>query len=422
MANYIALLIPVFLLLIGIEWWYSYQREDRRYHGPNTALNMAVGAIDQLGALLYMLLLYVAMDYSKQHFQMVEMSLDWRQWLLAFFAVDFTSYWYHRCSHRVNFLWAGHVTHHSSSYFNLSNGFRTSPFQGLFRIPFWMLMPIVGFDPLLLLVTFKVVGLHDFFVHTPYVAKLGWLEKVIVTPSHHRVHHGKNDLYIDKNYGSFLIIWDKMFGTFQEETETVEYGITSAYTDDSPVHAITYYFKILAKQWSLTPGLWNKVRVWFMPPGWRAEIQGMAFRKTPLREVNPLSKKQKNYAIWLLAVGVCGFVLTLFAYRLYAVFLVGYTFLFSVSSIVQGALLLNHGFTNDIRFWEKFRLFVLLLFVVFIVDLHWVIGLLILLCLLLSGFMCWKWTSPGESQTWGDLREIAKNPYTHYGLSQRRKG
>ena len=136
MLNYIALLIPLFLGLIALEWWYSIKQNDRRYHAPNTVLNMAVGAIDQFGALLYLLLLYMALVFSQKHFQWLILPNNWRQWLLAFLSVDFVSYWYHRFSHRINLLWAGHVTHHSSSYFNLSNGFRTSPFQGLILIPF----------------------------------------------------------------------------------------------------------------------------------------------------------------------------------------------------------------------------------------------------------------------------------------------
>ena len=271
MLNYIALLIPLFLGLIALEWWYSRKRNDSKYSLPNTALNMAVGAIDQFGALLYLLLLYLAMVFSKAHFQWLTLPNDWRQWILAFLVVDFVSYWYHRCSHQINLLWAGHVTHHSSSYFNLSNGFRTSPFQGLFRIPFWMIMPVFGFDPLVLVITFKVVGLHDFFVHTPYIPKLGWLEWFIVTPSHHRVHHGKNEIYIDKNYGSVLILWDRMFGTFQDERADIPavYGVTRPVRTWNPIKINFMHLWLLAKDAWHTKSRKDKLRVWLMPLGWR---------------------------------------------------------------------------------------------------------------------------------------------------------
>ncbi|MFN5216495.1 MAG: sterol desaturase family protein, partial [Bacteroidota bacterium] len=352
MLNYIALLIPLFLGLIALEWWYSIKQNDRRYHAPNTVLNMAVGAIDQFGALLYLLLLYMALVFSQKHFQWLILPNDWRQWLLAFLSVDFVSYWYHRFSHRINLLWAGHVTHHSSSYFNLSNGFRTSPFQGLFRIPFWMILPVFGFDPLVLVVTFKVIGLHDFFVHTSYIPKLGWLEWVIVTPSHHRVHHGKNEMYIDKNYGSALIVWDRMFGTYQEETEAVEYGITSKYEDDSPLHAIVFHFKQIIEQVRKTRGWLNKLKVLLMPPGW-----GVVYLDVAHVDINGEKSTEKGvvyYAIWLLITGVLGFVGILFSYAILPPFTVSYCFLLAVGNIVQSAILLNQSETANFGFWESF--------------------------------------------------------------------
>lgn len=361
MVYYVALLIPLFLLLISIEFRYSRKRKDDRYSVSNTVLNMAVGVIDQLGALFYMVLLYVAMDFSSKHFQIVKMPIDWKQGCLAFLVVDFISYWYHRFSHRVNFLWAGHVTHHSSSYYNFSNGFRTSPFQGLFRIPFWMVMPIFGFDPLLLLLVFKLSGLQDFLVHTSYVPKLGFLEKIFVTPSHHRVHHGKNDLYIDKNYGSCLIVWDKWFGTYQEETVVVEYGITSAYTDDNPMHAITYYFQLLWGQCRRTVGLRNKILVLIMPPGWFEVPKSEGFAVGMKTRPVVMDRQFQFYGLWLLFSGVFGFICTLYYHQVYPIYGVGYAFLLSVSCIVQSALLINRGPQQDFQFWEKLRLWGLFL-------------------------------------------------------------
>lgn len=383
MLNYIALLIPVFIGLVALEWWYSIKQKDSRYDAPNAALNMAVGGIDQFAALLYLFLLFQALVFSKEHFQWLILPNDWRQWLLAFLAVDFVSYWYHRLSHRVNLLWAGHVTHHSSNYFNLSNGFRTSPFQGLFRIPFWMILPVLGFDPLVLVITFKVIGLHDFFVHTPYVRKLGWLEWVFVTPSHHRVHHGKNDIYIDKNYGSALIIWDRMFGTYQEETEPVAYGITAKYEDDSPIHAITFYFKQLVKQVRKTTGVFNKLVVLLMPPGWGVVYTGDVMLESKKLQIT--GKAEINYAIWLLCTGVIGFVGILFTHAVLPTFTVGYCFLLAVSNIVQAAFLLNRSEITDFAFWEWLRLVGFGLFGFFLVDSQPVLTYLVLGCILLSG-------------------------------------
>jgi sterol desaturase/sphingolipid hydroxylase (fatty acid hydroxylase superfamily) len=347
MPNYIALLIPVFLLLIALEWWFSVKRNDQMYEGSNTVMNMAIGAIDQFGALLYLFGLFVCLKFSQTHFQVYALPKDWRQWVLAFLFVDLVGYWYHRCSHRINFLWAGHVTHHSSTYFNLSNGFRTSPFQGLFRIPFWMVLPVLGFDPLVLVITFKVVGLHDFFVHTSYIPKLGWLEYVIVTPSHHRVHHGKNDIYIDKNYGSALIIWDRMFGTYQEETEPVEYGLVSDYEDKNPVHAIFYHFKYLFSSILQIRGWGDKMRMLFMPPGW-VPAGGLAMKSENVVGLGENSSDddgvyahQMPWALYLLISGIFGFVVTLYIYKSMPVVAEVFSFVLWIGNIVQASYLIG---------------------------------------------------------------------------------
>ena len=269
MLNTIALLLPVFLLLVGIEWYISYRRGDERYTSGNTAMNMTIGALDQIGALFYFVLLYLVLEYVYAHFRLFTLENNWYQWVLAYVVVDFLSYWYHRFSHEVNILWAGHVTHHSSSLFNFSNGFRTSLFQGLNRILFWALLPVFGFSPVVLVIILKISGVYDFFLHTQYIPKLGFLEKILITPSQHRVHHGKNELYLDKNYGSTFVIWDKLFGTFQEETEPVTYGITSPYVDNNPWGAINYHYVYLWRTMQTIPGWLGKLKLLVMPPAWQ---------------------------------------------------------------------------------------------------------------------------------------------------------
>lgn len=268
MLNYIALVIPLLLLLAGIEWYISIRRKDRVFTTPNVMQNLAIGAVDQFGSLVYFTALYFVLNFVSRHFSLFHMANGWKQWVLAYLTIDFISYWYHRFSHEVNILWAGHVTHHSSEHFNLSNGFRTSLFQGFNRIVFWAILPVFGFSPWVLLVTLKVSGLYDFFLHTAYIPKLGILEKILITPSMHRVHHGKNDLYIDKNYGSTLVIWDKLFGTFQEETEPVKYGIRAEYKDNHPLKAIGHHYQYLWLHMKAIPGLADKLQLLVRRPGW----------------------------------------------------------------------------------------------------------------------------------------------------------
>lgn len=307
MLNTVALLIPVFLLIVVLEWYVSYKKEHNRYTAPNTIMNLTIGAIDQVSSLLYLVMLYFVMEYVYDHFRLFEMQNGWLQWVLAYIAVDFVSYWYHRWSHRINILWAGHVTHHSSELFNFSNGFRTSLFQGINRIIFWAVLPVFGFSPLVLVITLKVSGIYDFLLHTEYIPKLGFLEKILITPSAHRVHHGKNDIYIDKNYGSTFVIWDKMFGTYQEETEKVEYGIKSNYTDNNPLAAIGHHYQYL---WNAMKGAQNwtdKFKVWIMPPEWKPSTIDM--KQAEVKEMNfPVSFQLRQYAYFQICICTAGLI------------------------------------------------------------------------------------------------------------------
>jgi uncharacterized membrane protein HdeD (DUF308 family) len=251
-------------------------------------------------------------------------------------------------------------------------------------------IPIFGFDPLLLLLVFKLSGLQDFLVHTSYVPKLGFLEKIFVTPSHHRVHHGKNGLYIDKNYGSSLIVWDKWFGTFQEETVAVEYGITSAYTDDNPMHAITYYFQLLWRQCSRTVGLRNKILVLIKPPGWFEVSKSEGFAVGMKTRPVVMDRQFQLYGLWLLFSGVFGFICTLYYHPVYPIYVVGYAFLLSVSCIVQAALLMNRGPQKDFQFWEKFRLWGLFLLAGMLLITEPLFGIVFLTWLLPTGLIFYR--------------------------------
>ena len=145
--------------------------------------------------------------------------------VLTFVAIDFIYYWFHRCSHRIKFLWAMHMNHHSSEEMNFVVSLRQAWFAPFAKVIFFMPLPLIGFDPLITVVVGIASTFWGVIGHTQWINKLGPLEYIFVTPSHHRVHHGSNDQYIDKNFGNLLIIWDKFFGTFEPENEKVIYGI-----------------------------------------------------------------------------------------------------------------------------------------------------------------------------------------------------
>lgn len=156
-------------------------------------------------------------------------------WILALLAADFTYYWMHRCEHQIRILWASHSVHHSSQDYNLTVGFRLSLVEGFFEWAFLVPMILIGFNPFQALVALVLVAQYQHWVHTEHVTKLGWLDEVFNTPSVHRVHHGSNRRYLDKNYGGILMIWDKMFGTFEREDEKVVYGLTRNINTNNPV-------------------------------------------------------------------------------------------------------------------------------------------------------------------------------------------
>lgn len=359
MLNTIVLIIPVLLCAVFIEWYISNKKENKRYTSGNFAMNLAIGAMDQVCSLIYFTALFFALEFVYSHFRFFTLESHWYHWISAYVLIDFLSYWYHRISHRVNIFWAGHVTHHSSEHFNFSNGFRTSFFQGINRIVFWCCLPLFGFSPLMLVIILKVSGLYDFLLHTQYIPKLGFLEKILVTPSQHRVHHGRNEIYLDKNYGSTFVVWDKMFGTFQEETETVEYGIKGAYVDNNPFMAVGYYYHYLWHAMKMKKGLYNKIKLLFVPPD-RTPKPTTAF-KIRRKSNRHVSFRLQQYAYFQLICAVPGLI----AMLLYKDFLpvweiVLYSFA-GITSISGSAMLLNGNIREGFYSFELLRLGLLFL-------------------------------------------------------------
>lgn len=164
-----------------------------------------------------------------------EIPMTWWSWALGFIAADFTYYWMHRLEHEHRILWASHSVHHSSEDYNLSISFRLSIIEGLFEWAFLIPMIIAGFNPFQAIICLIFVVQYQTWIHTERIGKLGWLDEIFNTPSVHRVHHGSNRKYLDKNYGGVLMLWDKLFGTFQREEEKVKYGLTKNINTNNPL-------------------------------------------------------------------------------------------------------------------------------------------------------------------------------------------
>ncbi|GAC1446896.1 MAG: hypothetical protein NVSMB56_09980 [Pyrinomonadaceae bacterium] len=215
----------VFALLIGLEALYDARQQAREYDRRDTFTNIFVGLLSLVWGALFGLLhifIYTAL-YNLTPLRMPT-NAAWA-WALVFLLDDFLYYWFHRFSHEVRFFWNFHVVHHSSEHYNFSVAVRQSWFSGILHWIFYAPLALLGFAPWMMVTAHAFNIIYQFWIHTRYVGKIGILEYVLNTPSHHRVHHGVNNEYLDKNYAGVLIVWDKLFGTFTPETKPAKYGI-----------------------------------------------------------------------------------------------------------------------------------------------------------------------------------------------------
>ena len=199
-------------------------------------------------------------------FNLSELLPMWAIWVLTFVIIDLVFYIYHRISHRVNFLWAIHMSHHSSEEMNFAVSFRQAWFGPISKIPFFMVMPLIGFDPTMIAVAGVISTLWGIVGHTQIIGKLGPLEWIFNTPSHHRVHHGSNAEYIDKNYGNLLIIWDRLFGTFELEKDQVKYGLVNNVNTYNPTKITIMGWQEIFKNIKNAPSVSEALYFLFGPP------------------------------------------------------------------------------------------------------------------------------------------------------------
>jgi alkylglycerol monooxygenase len=246
----------IFVGFLVLEWISSKLMKLATYKLKDSLQNLVIGGISFVFDYLFSVLSFPLLLYIFHHMRLFTFNNDTLPvFCILFLLVDLCEYWFHRLCHEVNVLWRAHIVHHQSEEFNLSVGLRTSLFIPFFNIFLYALFPLFGFDPTLVLMILFVQGFFQLLVHTKMVKKLGALEYVFVTPSAHRVHHGKNELYIDKNYGKFFIFWDLLFGTYQEETEEVEFGIKG---EKQYHNALECIFKPYEQLLRLYPRLKNK--------------------------------------------------------------------------------------------------------------------------------------------------------------------
>ena len=229
--------VPIVLTMIFIEILISNFRNQNFYKSGDTlcTIGLLSGNIIVAFAIKGMVLAFHIYLYQFRVFDFVNQIPIWALWIITFISIDLVFYVYHRMSHRIRFLWAIHLSHHSSEEMNFAVSFRQAWFGPISKIPFFMVLPLLGFDPTIVAVAGVISTLWGIVGHTQVIGKLGPLEWIFNTPSHHRVHHGSNKQYIDKNYGNLLIIWDRLFGTFEPEDEKVKFGLVNNVNTFNPV-------------------------------------------------------------------------------------------------------------------------------------------------------------------------------------------
>ncbi|MGB3948826.1 MAG: sterol desaturase family protein [Bacteroidia bacterium] len=267
--NPIILSIPVFFILIGLELLVDKLRNKSNYRFNDAITNISCGIGEQVTGVFFKLAVVGLYQFLFEHYAFFTIPVNWTTGIFLFIAVDFFYYWFHRYSHVINLFWGGHVVHHQSEEYNLSVALRQGWFQKFFSFGFYLPLAFIGFDPIQFLTVSSLVTLYQFWIHTKSIHKMGVLEYVLNTPSHHRVHHGVNPKYIDKNHGGTFIIWDRMFGTFQEEEEEPVYGITHPINTWDPLSANLHHWKQMYKGIQQMQGIKDKIKYVFMPPGWR---------------------------------------------------------------------------------------------------------------------------------------------------------
>jgi sterol desaturase/sphingolipid hydroxylase (fatty acid hydroxylase superfamily) len=266
-AMLILISTPIYIVVIGAEMIFSHFHKHKTYSVSGTIENVYLMLLNIGLDLIMRFFCLLVLNYFIQ-FHFFQLSNPWLYWILLLIGQDFLFYLLHTTDHYCRFFWAVHVTHHSSEEFNLTVGFRSSVFQPLYRFIYFIPLSLFGFEGKDVMFMYSVTQIYGILIHTKYIGKLGVFEYILSTPSHHRVHHGSNVEYLDRNMGMVFIIWDKIFRTFTEEREQVRYGLTENINTHKPTNVVFHEWAAIIKDLKKSPKLKDKFMYVFGPPGW----------------------------------------------------------------------------------------------------------------------------------------------------------
>ena len=268
MSNLVLYSIPAFIVLMALEIVWARKNPERRgYELRDTRASLSMGILNVgfSAAAKLLSIPFFAWVYSHR---LVDIGTQWWAWLVLLVAEDFCYYWFHRSHHEVRLLWAAHVNHHSSEHYNLSTALRQALLTPLTGPIFWAPLALLGYPPWMILTAQAWSLLYQFWLHTESIDRIGPLEWILNSPSHHRVHHGKNVRYLDRNHGGIFIVWDRLFGTFEVESEPVIYGLTKDIKTFNLIQIGFHEVAAIARDVRRAPGLRAKLGYMFAPPGW----------------------------------------------------------------------------------------------------------------------------------------------------------
>lgn len=355
--------IPFFIVLVLAEIAYGYFFKKIEYRAMDTVSSISSGLTNIIKDSLGIALVIVSYPFLLEHLAVFTIKSTWATYAVAFIALDFAGYWNHRLSHRVNLFWNQHVIHHSSEEFNLACALR-QPISNLIGYYPLLLIPaaVVGVPEKVIVILAPLHLFLQFWYHTKHIGKMGWLEYILVTPSQHRVHHAINPMYIDKNLGQIFSVWDRLFGTFQEElkSEPPVYGVLKPAATWNPVIInFQHLFRLIKDAWH-TNSMYDKLRIWFMPTGWRPDDVKERFPVKTVENVYELKKYETSPSKALIYYSVFQMVISiaLLIFMFYNYPAIGFTNLLLYGAIIFLGIF---GYTelmnkNKHAFWvEIFR-------------------------------------------------------------------
>ncbi|WP_104733912.1 sterol desaturase family protein [Hanstruepera ponticola] len=279
--NIIHFAIPIFIVSMLLELFVTTRekfKETKGYETKDAFASIAMGLGNVFLGFLSKAIVLWSFVLIYENFRIFTIPIAWWSFILIFFADDLSYYCFHRISHECRLFWASHVVHHSSQHYNLSTALRQTWSGGFYSFIFWLWMPLVGFHPAMILLQMSISLLYQFWIHTEAINKMPqWFEAIFNTPSHHRVHHGSNPIYLDRNHAGILIIWDKLFGTFQPELsdEKVTYGLVKNINTFNPIKiAFIEWYNMFKDMFSGRKSLKNRLLYLVKPPGWKHDGTG----------------------------------------------------------------------------------------------------------------------------------------------------